>query len=303
MKMTQLLMAARLSSNTSTTNQVSEFSKLIAEYGSEVVILAIFLLIVTLLISFMVKSNNKNQKYMQDMYEKKAEMIMETQKESTRMVQENFERMLTVLIENIQKPHAEATKPASDEKPTHNKGHEVDDELTYQKIFKIECRKVLNDLKCDRIAVYVFHNGNKSTFGYHFIKMSCIHEETINGTHTGRGVTTHHGIPLGAFSSVIDCLIKNDEYIVGNVYDHGIISADEKILNFISGSIVKSLFLRAVKDPNGEIIAFVDAEWNTEQDFSAASFYNKVRGSLNGLGQSIYPIITGEDIKTIVDDD
>lgn len=300
MKMTQLLMAAQLSSNTSTA-QVSEFSKLIAEYGSEVVILAIFLVVVTALITFMVHSNKQSQKYIQDMYEKKAETIMESQRESSRMLQENFERMLNVLIENSAK-NTEARHDASGEKPSHHKGHEVDDELTYQKIFKIECRKVLNDLKCDRVAIYVFHNGNKSTFGYHFIKMSCIHEETINGTHTGRGVSSHNGIPLGAFSSVIDCLIKNDEYIVGNVYDHGIISADEKILNFISGSIVKSLFLRAVKDPNGEIIAFVDAEWNTEQDFSAASFYNKVRGALNSLGQSIYPVITGEDIKTIVDD-
>lgn len=155
-------------------------------------------------------------------------------------------------------------------------------------------RIAMGEIHADRIAVYVFHNGNNTPFGFPFVKMSCINEFTLKGISTVRG-QTHNGLALHAFSNIVECLVNNGEYIVGNIYNHGIINSDNQVLSFVSGSPVKALFAVSIKDDNGDIAAFTVAEFRDGQDFSDYSHYNLVHSALQHMNESIKHIVISDD--------
>ena len=163
-------------------------------------------------------------------------------------------------------------------------------------------RIVMGKIHCDRIGVYVFHNGNKTQFGFPFVRMSCVNEFTMKGMSTTIRGLSHSGLPLHAFSNIVRCLIDNGEYIIGNVYDHGLVSGDEQIINFISGSPIQSIFALAINDDRENIAAFTVAEFREAQNFSDHDFYDKVKNSLEIMNESIRSIVISKEFrKSIVE--
>lgn len=278
----QLLPVTQLSANIvadAGTEQVSTLTKLLHEYGTEVVIIAVFIFLFGIFAFAFLRILNK---------------LVETLIKQNQMLVDKVTGTSSKKEEKKpEKKKEEASKKEVQEEP---KLGLVANNIYINRIFDEVAKKVIGELHADRVGIYVFHNGNKTPFGYSFVKMTCIHEQTLKGTSTARA-TAHQGVPLHVFTNIIDCLLRNGEYIVGNVYNHGIISADEQILNFISGSRTKALFAIAVKDAVGEVAGFIIAEFDNEQDFSNTAHYNEARAALKRMSDTIQPIIANDEFR------
>ena len=279
-------------------SQVSSLAKLMDEYGTEIVIIAVFLLVfggfcvafIKILSKLINTISAQNDRIINALLSK--DDPGEEKKESVKTINKNK-------LKSNKKDEEESTFSDKEEKSEEKifNPNMFSKNMYSEKIFKEVSRSVISELRCDRVAIYVFHNGNKSPYGYSFVKMSCVHDQTLRGTTTNRTLI-HQGVPLHVFSNIIDCLIRNDEYIVGNIYSHGIISADEQVRSFIDGSHTKALFALAIKDTTNEIAGFIVAEFNDEQDFSNTNNYNKVLTALKHMRTSIVPIIVDENFRS-----
>lgn len=285
----QLLQSTYLgATTTSSSDEVSTLAKLMAEYGTEVVIIAVFLILIGLFAFAIIRILNKLVETLIKQNQQILNKIsgVEDDKPDEKKTDEKKKK-------DESKKEEKKDSPKEKEEP---KLGLVANNIYINKIFNEVSKKIIADLKCDRIGIYVFHNGNKTPYGYSFVKMSCIYEQTLRGTTTNRGIN-HQGLPLHVFTNIIDCLMRNGEYIIGNVYNHGIISADEQILNFINGSRTKALFAISVKDDNKEVAGFIIAEFDNEQDFSNNDNYTKARNSLRTMSDTIRPIIIDDEFR------
>lgn len=277
-------------------SQVSSLAKLMNEYGTEIVIIAVFLLVFGGFCVAFIKILSK----LINTISAQNDRIINTLLGKDDPGEEKKESVKTINTNKINfNKKEEENSPDKEEKSEEKKNNPnmFSKNMYSEKIFREVSRAVISELRCDRVAIYVFHNGNKSPYGYSFVKMSCVHDQTLRGTTTNRTLI-HQGVPLHVFSNIIDCLIRNDEYIVGNIYSHGIISADEQVRSFIDGSHTKALFALAIKDTTNEIAGFIVAEFNDEQDFSNTNNYNKALTALKHMRTSIVPIIVDEDFRS-----
>lgn len=301
---TQLLSLSVAANQSTDLDQITGLAKLINEYGTEVVIISVFLIALMVFMALFLRMFNKFVSTSIKQNEKMFDAFLKLLGADTTLVKDGSANNATinkpanVLTTNSQKKEIKedtAHKPhEKNEKGATTIHNIVDYNSRINGIFEEIAKSVMGELRCNRIAVYVFHNGNKTPYGYSFVKMSCIYEHNMKANVVLRG-KNHQGLPLHAFSTIIDCLIKNGEYIIGNVYNHGIISADEQLLTFIDGSKVKSLFALGIRDNNGDIAGFVIAEFNDEQDFSVLEWYNKARSSLKNMCNAVRPIIVEND--------
>ena len=278
--------SSEVSGNMSNTmDQVSDATKLINQYGPTVVIIAVFLLLFIGLLVFILRSNHRMNQQMLEAQKNASE-------NNQKMMQDMFDTFKTLVVNNKDKDDEDDEE--DEEKPKKKKivSAYIDSSLA----FKDASRIAISKIKCERVAIYLFHNGNHTPYGYPFAKMSCVHEWTLRGSNTIRG-TTHMNIPLYAFSTIVESLVKDGEFVIGNIYDHGIISADEQVFQFISGSTIRSLFALGIKDKDGDLAAFTIAEFKDAQDFSDEETYKNVKDALSMMNESIYSIIVNDEFR------
>ena len=259
--------------------QVSTIAKLIHDYGAEVVIIAVFLIILGgILYVFMRMLSNLNKN---------------TIAQNEKVLSSILDMIKTQCNEN--KKMIEQTK---EEKAAEEKADKeiITKGVENNKIISEAAKLVIGELRCDRVAANSFHNGNHTHYGYHFVKMSCIIEQAMPNSNVYRG-NMHKGMPISPFSSIIDSLIKNDEYMVGNIYNHGIMTANQHIISFTESTNIKALFAMSVKDEEGNIAGFVIAEFKDEKDFSSRSFYDKTRSIIRDFAATVRPIIISNECK------
>ena len=278
--------SSEVSGNMSNTiDQVSDATKLINQYGPTVVIIAVFLILFIGLLVFILRSNHRMNQQMLEAQKNASE-------NNQKMMQDMFDTFKTLVVNNKDKDDEDDEE--DEEKPKKKKivSAYIDSSLA----FKDASRIAISKIKCERVAIYLFHNGNHTPYGYPFAKMSCVHEWTLRGSNTIRG-TTHMNIPLYAFSTIVESLVKDGEFVIGNIYDHGIISADEQVFQFISGSTIRSLFALGIKDKDGDLAAFTIAEFKDAQDFSDEETYKNVKDALSMMNESIYSIIVNDEFR------
>ena len=278
--------SSEVSGNMSNTmDQVSDATKLINQYGPTVVIIAVFLILFIGLLVFILRSNHRMNQQMLEAQKNASE-------NNQKMMQDMFDTFKTLVVNNKDKD--DENDEEDEEKPKKKKivSAYIDSSLA----FKDASRIAISKIKCERVAIYLFHNGNHTPYGYPFAKMSCVHEWTLRGSNTIRG-TTHMNIPLYAFSTIVESLVKDGEFVIGNIYDHGIISADEQVFQFISGSTIRSLFALGIKDKDGDLAAFTIAEFKDAQDFSDEETYKNVKDALSMMNESIYSIIVNDEFR------
>ena len=274
--------------NDITTDQVSNMAGIINQYGPTVVILAVFILIFIVLLSFIIKSNHKMNQQMLESQKTASEA-------NQKMMQEMFDTCMS-LIKQDKTDKSEDDEDGDADKKKEKKKNIVSIYIDSSLAFKDASRIAMNKIKCERIAIYLFHNGNHTPYGYPFAKMSCVHEWNIRGSNTVRG-TNHVNIPLYAFSTIVESLVSDGEFVIGNIYDHGILSADEQVFQFISGSTIRALFALGIKDKNGELAAFTIAEFKDAQDFSSHEVYDNTKNALQTMNDSIYSIIVNDEFR------
>ena len=278
--------SSEVSGNMSNTmDQVSDATKLINQYGPTVVIIAVFLILFIGLLVFILRSNHRMNQQMLEAQKNASE-------NNQKMMQDMFDTFKTLVVNNKDKDDEDDEE--DEDKPKKKKivSAYIDSSLA----FKDASRIAISKIKCERVAIYLFHNGNHTPYGYPFAKMSCVHEWTLRGSNTIRG-TTHMNIPLYAFSTIVESLVKDGEFVIGNIYDHGIISADEQVFQFISGSTIRSLFALGIKDKDGDLAAFTIAEFKDAQDFSDEETYKNVKDALSMMNESIYSIIVNDEFR------
>lgn len=164
-------------------------------------------------------------------------------------------------------------------------------------IFKDASSIVLNTLKAYRVAIYVFHNGNSSSHGLPFFKMSCIYELFLNKkTHSNRG-RGHINMPLHLFFEIINELFINTEYKVSNV-DYEVDEKENKaVLEYIGTSSSKSFFMLGIRDINDILCGFTVVEFIQPTDFNNPEIYDKIKDAIEVMNGSVKYIISNDDFK------
>ena len=298
---------------------VEKLSNLIINHGPLVVLLSIFFIIfiglfVVILLSFkkmnnaMVRNQNSNTKMEEDIVSKIVDAVIdrfasESDKSVPKATAEDSEKIIGMI--SSLKDEIDEIKDTINERNNNNlivsSAKEINNENDYHKDLigaYIDVNMVLKDaarcaqlrLNCDRVAVYVFHNGNTAPFGLPFFKMSCIHEWTKTGIKSQRG-KSHTDMPLNLFYDFIVDLYNNGYYRTGDISEASKI--DTSIKEFIAYSHTESLYIVDTKAPNQDAITgFVIAEFNEKNDFEHdENRDNFVKSVLTEMSAAIAPLI------------
>lgn len=286
------------------TDGVTNIAKAISEYGPLVVLMAVFLVIFLALVVLVLRSNSKmmtqimNRQRTSDELDQKiinkfVENALATQKT-------NHDTEVKELVEEIKE--AIKLRDASEEHRDHNTDNSNNDYhkdlvgayIDVNMAFKDASRSALNALHCDRIAIYVFHNGNKSMHGLPFFKMSCVHEWTTHGSNTLRG-KSHTDMPLHLFNDFIENLWKCGVYKAEDVQKS--IHEDPSLKEFIAFSNTESLYMVSIKDDEGALSGFVVAEFEQIEHFECDDRRDtQIRHIIDTMIDRVGPIVTHQYI-------
>ena len=260
-------------------SNVSTLTKLISEHGALIVICAVFILAFILILLLFMKINNT-------MFKNVMKQMDENNVQQSQMT----EKMLKHILDN-DKQEDEPTKK--------NRKDLVGAFVSYRANFKAETKKVINKLRCDRASIYIFHNGNHSSYGFPFIKMTCIHEENIFGTQSFRG-NAHVNLPLHLFTDLIESIYKDNEFAANST---DIELYGDSLKEFIAHSDTKALFIEGIRDEDDILAGFSVCEFDDPVDFSNEAVYKNIRTTMRNMNNSIKYIITNESVRDgFVDD-
>ncbi len=269
------------------TDAVTTFVELIEEYGAVVVVLGLFLVLFAGMIYYMISHNNRL-----------VTQILESQKTAEN---HSMELVKSLLLQHVETNTA-ATKAAAheaveeeSEKQRKSQKTAISAYIDANLAFKDASRIAVNKTGCQRIAIYLFHNGNTTPYGYHFAKMTCVHEWTRNAVATVRG-QNQVDIPLFAFSNLIDGLASKGEYCLTDIYGQS--NKDEQIFKFIAGSDAVAMYAHAVKSREDDnIAAFIVAEFN-EVGILTDDNKDVMKDALSTMADNIYSIIINTEFRT-----
>lgn len=242
------------------------------------------------------------------MYKKSIQSNMTKTDTITDMSNKIMQQMLTQLSEqittlNIGQEHIQEeikTEVESVKKEIVNDEKEKDIVKLYlntNTIFKDASNIVLHTLHAYRVAIYVFHNGNSSSHGLPFFKMSCIYELFLNKkTHSSRG-RGHINMPLHLFFDIINNLYINSEYKISNT-EREIDEEDNKaVLEYIGTSSSKSFYMLGIRDMNDILCGFTVVEFIQPTNLDDPVIYDKVKDAIEVMNGSVRYIISNDDFK------
>lgn len=276
------------------TDGVYKFARLLDQYGPAITIMAIFFVIFFLFVFLILRSNSRMMtQFMQkqDRSDDLEEKIISKFVDNTLKINNNMAVQIADRVKESLQPMQNMVESISDDINTDKEVHKdlVGTYINVNMAFKDASRCALLALKCARVAIYVFHNGNKSTYGLPFFKMSCVHEWTDKGCNTLRG-KSHIDIPLHLFDDFIECLWSNGVYKSEDISK--ISTQISSIPDFVSFSNTKSLYIDAIKDNNGIIAGFVVAEFEKEETFEQDDNRDKeIKEILDNMIAKISPIL------------
>ncbi len=298
------LVLALLSSTTSpndenisdTVNAIDTLSGTISEYGVPIVIMAVFFIIFLLLVFLILRNNakmmshitgrqNHSEQFEEELLSKLVDSALEAK------LGNNMAEKIADEVKQAVAPIQQTAESMSNTQITEDAIHKdlVGAYIDVNMAFKDASRSALSELDCARVAIYVFHNGNKSMHGLPFFKMSCIHEWTNRGSNTLRG-KSHVDLPLHVFTDFIEDLWKNGIYKSENIEKS--ITTDISLNEFVAYSKTKALYLNAIRDDNNVIAGFVVAEFENEDTFESNSQRNdEVKGILDKMVMKVSPML------------
>lgn len=304
-----LVASATSSSDTSenltdAVDAVDKLSGTISEYGLAVVIMAVFFIIFLLLVFLILRSNskmmahvlkhqNRTDNFEEELLSKFVDTALEAKLGGTGGLSDKIANEVKQAVAPIQQSVDSINTAQSEEDAIHKDlvGAYIDVNMA----FKDASRSALANLNCARVAIYVFHNGNKSMHGLPFFKMSCIHEWTNMGSNTLRG-KSHIEMPLHLFADFIEDLWKNGVYKSENVAKS--VENDISLNEFVAYSKTKALYINAIKDDNDVIAGFVVAEFENEDTFETdESRDREVKQVLDKMVMKVAPILTYHHIS------
>lgn len=141
------------------------------------------------------------------------------------------------------------------------KGHQEELLNTFTKlkhIIKDDLYSTMHATGACRTALYLFHNGTKSTEGISFVKISCIGERTLIGSGVKEQILNHTNMPVNMFDNMYEKLIENGKYIIMNNTETMQTSRQQ----FISAAKIRYSQAIAIYDSSNNILGFVLAEFD-----------------------------------------
>ena len=306
---------------------VSGIAQAIAEYGPIAVLMALFFVLFLCMAVFIFRTNSKMMNKIlkdkdfsnnasalnQDLINKIVESALENHGEKSNIEIENLKTAFSQSLSSIESSLERLAKHEMDQNHddhNHVKEHNHHEHIHYHEeeaddyhkdlvgayidvniAFKDASREALNRLNCDRVAIYVFHNGNTSIHGLPFFKMSCVHEWTAMGKNTLRG-RYHTDLPLHMFNDFIQDLWKEKIYVCPDVEIKA--HEDPSIKEFTSYSSTTSLYMMAIVDKNGVLAGFIVAEFSSMREFSEHIMNNSAYEILNEMKYKVSPIIVNQ---------
>lgn len=291
-----------------TANGVTGISKAINDYGMLIVIMSVFLvLFLGLMLLFfrnnakmidnILKKNERNEEMDQAIIQKFIESVLQKYTSGLDSSSDNISsKIVSQLSAELHKStnqlEDDIKKYVSDEKHDNKNDYHKDIVGAYidvNMVFKDASRTTLKKINCDRLAIYVFHNGNTSIHGLPFFKLSCIHEWTSYGGATLRG-KYHTDVPLQCFNDFIEDLWRDGIYKTNDIKKTS--EVDKSIAEFVACSKTQSLYMLGVKDINDKLVGFIVAEFDRKDTFDTdAARNNEILETLKEMSGKIAPII------------
>lgn len=154
------------------------------------------------------------------------------------------------------------------------------------------CVLAMNQIHATRLAVYLFHNGTKSSHGINFFKASCICEKVAIGSGVKERMIDHNNIPINLFDDMIYKLNSYNRYIIIN---------DEKLANsahkiFVSADKIDYVQLISIYDNDNNMLGFIAAEMDKSYTKDAADAEKKV---LDELAKQLTPVLSFSEYMDI----
>ena len=307
---TNLLLDGTSSDLSQATTAVDSMSNIIDKYGPAIVILAVFLILFLAIIISMMK-------YMSNMFNQMSNRINDADKDrsellaklidgkitenETKTVNDVANRFTSELVDSL-KPITDHVNERNNEKTKENEEHRhlVNMYIDVNVAFKDASNHIiLNTTNCSRIAIYLFHNGNRSISGLPFFKMSCVYEWSVTGAYTVRG-KTHNDLPLHIYYGLIEELHKDGVFKCGDI-DQEVKQGHNFIKDFIEYSEnTKSLYAVAINSiTDNSFIGFLVAEFSNPKDFETDSEeLDRVSHALNEAVSVVKPILSYQNPYT-----
>lgn len=271
---------------------VGDLAEILSNYGPFVGILSVFLIIFLAVILFSIWSNKKMVK-----------RILEKDANMEDLSQDLLNKIVTSVLGTLNSGNAVAQnsvpmQPVQYDEPI-DKRNLVGKYIDVNIAFKDASRIAVSSLKCERVAIYVFHNGSTSLHGLPFFKMSCVHEWTVKSSRAIRN-SMHSNLPLHAFSDMVEKLYRTGECAISNVRGTTI---DDHTARFVEYTDIMSAFLLGIKDSDDNLAGFVIAEYRDTTDFADETKYNFVKQVLSTTIDNIRSIIIDESFQKTMNDD
>ena len=283
------------------TSWVTGISEAIKEYGIIIVCIAIFLLITTVLFFLAIKLIGKSLENTINGKDKDNEAERKAKSDILDVAIEKFKNDEANNLSNMAKSIEDLTTVVKDLKKSFDNRFIEEKKKDYHQdivgsyidingVFEEAGSKAMGRIGCERIAIYVFHNGNASYHGLPFFKMSCVYERYPNEINIKRG-KSHYDLPLNFYYDIISKIWKNGTYYVDDIIKEN----SRSLTDFVVYSKTKALYMKAVKDSKNSIAGFVVAEFNNEEEFSSnIDRRNFMEDSLGEMIDSINPILTSK---------
>ena len=119
-------------------------------------------------------------------------------------------------------------------------------------------RYVCYETKCDRAAVYMFHNGQYLLNGAHLMKFSCCVEFALLTKH--KYISCQKDVPINQIQDLCVKILNKEDLVFENIYHKDSTPFEEWHMRHDTKSVV----VQPVYSKDGYILGFVSAEYYSE---------------------------------------
>lgn len=225
-----------MGADTQTIDNVIRLAEMMDKVGVAVVIVAAFLLLFLGIVLYVIRSNAESQRHV--------------------MAQQ--QQMLDILL----KRSDDDVKEKESQQPAYNEKEIVAIFCQLNKSLKAECKKFLDETECDRIGIYVFHNGITSSHGLPFFKVSCVCESIKRGSGIGSHIADSTNIPLSVFDDVIQILYSDGIVLIQNDKENAMHSSSF----YLEKDKAETAIFTAIYDSMDNVMGFTLGEYRRSLD-------------------------------------
>lgn len=228
--------------NDNTADKVENYTQLIHTYGASAVIIAVFLIMLLGILTYIIRSSQKTNN-----------QIIKQQQE-----------LVNMLVNMTKKQTANTTeKPKIIKEP-----NLVELFLNINGSIKDTLKDISDDLGADRTSVYVFHNGVFSSHGLPFFKISCVCEVVKKNSGVIKNLKNHSGLPLQMFDTTISNLYKNGSMTIQDTEDddNELVQNSPVLCGMLKNNSIKSATGIAIYDHDNNIMGILMVEYVNFKD-------------------------------------